>query len=330
MELKMNKKINKLKHAYGVEWFFYTLIFIYLMSFTAGYIFYYRAEKQASTIAKAVNSALCYDSKYTHKYSQIGQFELTKEDMDVKIKELLMYTSDLNNQYGADVLPYFIKESTYYSLGPDSTAKLLINIEDIENNGTIVPAGNGIILNDNNFYYLNSGNELEKIDNFDLEGNYKKFCDIVNDYNSDLEKDNAFNSTLLQPNNKDVTELRKAYYIPELIIKPRENIKPKDYFNETNLIDDLFEIDYKIASNTKRYVIDEEKTKELVELLIDDYNKEKKLKRHKYYTRFSDEEEYSSIYMNEDSIDYKKTFVNHHHSSSTAMERQIRRTTAIV
>lgn len=299
----MNKE--KLRNAYGVEWFFYLILFIFLMSVTSGYVYYFKAEKQAASIAKAVNSALVYDDKYYQKFSQIGQFEGTKEETLEKVKEVLRYTTELNNQYGAEVLPYFIKESPYYSVGTDLSAKLLINIADIEVEGNIINAGGGIILNDNNLYYL-SGEELQEIEDFDLEINYDKFCDRPNDYNSDLMEAEGFHTVFQQFSENSNGSLKNVYYVPDVKIEINDNTSERDYYNRNNNVKDLFKVEYKLNANTKRYIIEEEKTKELVELLIEDYNLQKQLNRHRFYTKWIDQNtDLDNIYLDDKTTNYK-------------------------
>lgn len=212
------------------------------------------------------------------------------------IFSILKASKALVGEYGEDVFIYYLMQDQryvnrkIYDLDESiiEVEKTFINVKTFQVDGKEIRAGCGIILNDNNLYYIEANNEIEVVHDFNIGYYYENFYDINNFYNSNFGKSISSEEFLLEYYNfKDLSQ-RRIYFVPEIRVDIKENTNFESYFDAKNTIYELFENIQEIANSSgKRYIINREETIDAVKQLINNYNKKLNYNKYSYYIEFA-------------------------------------------
>lgn len=297
----IEKKINV---GFGTE---YVFIYILLLNIAATFIAalsFFIKQYEAERLAKNIHSLIVYDEFYYKKYCNIGQNTENIENFKSIIKEFLIYSKKTAQENGDIVfLKYLLNDENFnYFYKQNENKKnidndqILINKEKIIVQGQEIEAGTSIILNDNNLYYIDSDENLNCIENFDIRMYLEYFYDEKNEYNFNIYKHLNSEKLLLNYFDFDNFYEKEVYFVPELDISINEDIVSYDFYDKKNTIYDLFQnISPKILNTDKRYISEIDFTKESIENLVSNYNKKLSYKNYGYEVLFEDENSFVDL-----------------------------------
>lgn len=200
LKKKYQNFLNKINKGIGIEYAFMLVILVNMTATLFAVLIYLMKEVETKRLARDIHSALIIDYNWINRYSELGQYDNNENDFKESILSFLLHTKELSEEYGANIFllymmnddRYIVKKHINLEDNPIYTDKTLVNKDEITVDGKVIPAGCGVILNDNNLWYITEDEELECIKEFDFYNYRDLFYD--NDLNYNINIDNISNN----------------------------------------------------------------------------------------------------------------------------------------